>query len=216
MALGWILFGKGDRHVTAEMLYEEATHAKVPVSLATVYNTLHQFTEVGLLAPGRGRRLEDLFRHQQFRAPPLLHRGRERSHGHPRRPTCSSARRRRRPRATRSPASTSWCGCGARAEYPSCAAIVSIPRHFTSDFHFRFPPRTRRRFCSHCSHALPSLHRQYSGRSAHPAAARHGYAECGARLAGLRSYMTAARWRRALRTKPSMVAAAVEFIDRNG
>jgi Fur family iron response transcriptional regulator len=49
MALGWILFAKGDRHVTAEMLYEEATNAKVPVSLATVYNTLHQFTEVGLL-----------------------------------------------------------------------------------------------------------------------------------------------------------------------
>jgi Fur family iron response transcriptional regulator len=49
MALGWILFGKGDRHVTAEMLYEEANRAKVPVSLATVYNTLHQFTEVGLL-----------------------------------------------------------------------------------------------------------------------------------------------------------------------
>jgi Fur family transcriptional regulator, iron response regulator len=49
MALGWLLFAKGDRHVTAEMLYEEATHAKVPVSLATVYNTLHQFTEVGLL-----------------------------------------------------------------------------------------------------------------------------------------------------------------------
>jgi Fur family iron response transcriptional regulator len=49
MALGWILFGKGDRHVTAEMLYEEASKAKVPVSLATVYNTLHQFTDVGLL-----------------------------------------------------------------------------------------------------------------------------------------------------------------------
>src|SRR3569833_3194503 len=49
MALGWILFGKGDRHLTAEMLYEEATRAKVPVSLATVYNTLHQFTEVGLM-----------------------------------------------------------------------------------------------------------------------------------------------------------------------
>jgi Fur family iron response transcriptional regulator len=49
MALGWILFAKGDRHVTAEMLYAEANHAKVPVSLATVYNTLHQFTEVGLL-----------------------------------------------------------------------------------------------------------------------------------------------------------------------
>src|SRR5207302_3707249 len=49
MALGWILFAKGDRHLSAEMLYEEANKAKVPVSLATVYNTLHQFTEVGLL-----------------------------------------------------------------------------------------------------------------------------------------------------------------------
>jgi Fur family iron response transcriptional regulator len=49
MALGWLLFGKGGRHLTAEMLYEEATKAKVPVSLATVYNTLHQFTDVGLL-----------------------------------------------------------------------------------------------------------------------------------------------------------------------
>jgi Fur family iron response transcriptional regulator len=49
MALGWILFAKGDRHLTAEMLYEEASKAKVPVSLATVYNTLHQFTDVGLL-----------------------------------------------------------------------------------------------------------------------------------------------------------------------
>jgi len=49
MSLGWLLFGKGGRHITAEMLYEEATKAKVPVSLATVYNTLHQFTEVGLL-----------------------------------------------------------------------------------------------------------------------------------------------------------------------
>ena len=49
MALGWLLFGKGDRHLSAEMLYEEATRAKVPVSLATIYNTLHQFTDVGLL-----------------------------------------------------------------------------------------------------------------------------------------------------------------------
>ncbi len=49
MALGWLLFGKGDRHLTAEMLYEEASRAKVPVSLATIYNTLHQFKEVGLL-----------------------------------------------------------------------------------------------------------------------------------------------------------------------
>jgi Fur family iron response transcriptional regulator len=49
VALGWLLFGKGDRHVTAERLFEEATAAKLPVSLATVYNTLHQFTAAGLL-----------------------------------------------------------------------------------------------------------------------------------------------------------------------
>jgi Fur family iron response transcriptional regulator len=49
ISLGWLLFGKGDRHITAEMLYDEATRARVPVSLATVYNTLHQFTEAGLL-----------------------------------------------------------------------------------------------------------------------------------------------------------------------
>ena len=49
IALGWLLFGKGDRHVTAETLYEEAIAMKVPVSLATVYNTLHQFTQAGLL-----------------------------------------------------------------------------------------------------------------------------------------------------------------------
>ena len=49
VSLGWLLFGKGDRHVSAEMLYDEAMRAKVPVSLATVYNTLHQFTQAGLL-----------------------------------------------------------------------------------------------------------------------------------------------------------------------
>jgi Fur family iron response transcriptional regulator len=49
VSLGWLLFAKGDRHVSAEMLFEEAMKARVPVSLATVYNTLHQFTQVGLL-----------------------------------------------------------------------------------------------------------------------------------------------------------------------
>lgn len=49
VALGWLLFAKGDRHVTAERLFEEATTARVAISLATVYNTLHQFTEAGLL-----------------------------------------------------------------------------------------------------------------------------------------------------------------------
>jgi Fur family transcriptional regulator, iron response regulator len=49
VALSSLLFAKGDRHVTAEMLSEEANQAKVSVSLATIYNTLNQFTEVGLL-----------------------------------------------------------------------------------------------------------------------------------------------------------------------
>ena len=49
MVLCWILFSKGGRHITAERLYEEVVAAKIPISLATVYNTLNQFTEAGLL-----------------------------------------------------------------------------------------------------------------------------------------------------------------------
>ena len=49
VALGELLFADGDRHVTAEMLHEQAIRRSIPVSLATVYNTLHQFTEAGLL-----------------------------------------------------------------------------------------------------------------------------------------------------------------------
>jgi Fur family iron response transcriptional regulator len=49
VALAELLFAKGDRHLTAEQLHEEALGAGVPVSLATVYNTLHQFTHAGLL-----------------------------------------------------------------------------------------------------------------------------------------------------------------------
>jgi Fur family transcriptional regulator, iron response regulator len=58
VALAGLLFGAADRHVTAEQLHGEATAASIPVSLATVYNTLHQFTAAGLLRevvvePGR-------------------------------------------------------------------------------------------------------------------------------------------------------------------
>ena len=58
LALARLLFEKGDHHVTAEQLHGEAQSAAVPVSLATVYNTLHQFVEAGLLRevavnPGR-------------------------------------------------------------------------------------------------------------------------------------------------------------------
>lgn len=49
LALAKLLFEKGDRHITAEGLHEEALQANVSVSLATVYNTLHQFTAAGLL-----------------------------------------------------------------------------------------------------------------------------------------------------------------------
>ena len=49
IALAKLLFERGDRHVTADALHAEAAAAKVRVALATVYNTLHQFTKVGLL-----------------------------------------------------------------------------------------------------------------------------------------------------------------------
>jgi Fur family iron response transcriptional regulator len=49
LALARMLFEGEDRHVTAEILHAEALGAKVSVSLATVYNTLHQFTSTGLL-----------------------------------------------------------------------------------------------------------------------------------------------------------------------
>jgi len=49
VALGALLFGGEDRHVSAEILHAEALSQGEQVSLATVYNTLHQFTDVGLL-----------------------------------------------------------------------------------------------------------------------------------------------------------------------
>lgn len=49
LALAKLLFENGDRHITAEQLHTEALGATIRVSLATVYNTLHQFTSAGLL-----------------------------------------------------------------------------------------------------------------------------------------------------------------------
>ena len=49
IALAALLFGAGDRHVTAEALHLEAVGAGERVSLATVYNALHQFRGAGLL-----------------------------------------------------------------------------------------------------------------------------------------------------------------------
>ena len=58
LALARLLFDQGDRHVSAEQLHGEAVEAGIRVSLATVYNTLHQFTAQGMLRevviePGR-------------------------------------------------------------------------------------------------------------------------------------------------------------------
>lgn len=47
--LARLLFARGHRHLTAESLHEEAARAGAAISLATVYNTLHQFTQAGLL-----------------------------------------------------------------------------------------------------------------------------------------------------------------------
>jgi len=49
IALGRLLFTNGDRHVTAEGLHLEAAKSGAELSLATVYNALHQFTAAGLL-----------------------------------------------------------------------------------------------------------------------------------------------------------------------
>src|ERR1700726_4275137 len=58
VALARLLFDSADRHVTAEQLHGEALASAIRVSLATVYNALHQFTDAGLLRevvvePGR-------------------------------------------------------------------------------------------------------------------------------------------------------------------
>lgn len=49
LALVALLFQKGHRHFTAEMIYEEALEAKQDISLATVYNSLHHFVKHGLI-----------------------------------------------------------------------------------------------------------------------------------------------------------------------
>jgi len=49
LALAKLLYADGNRHVTAERLHAEAMEAGVAVSLATIYNNLHQFTTAGLL-----------------------------------------------------------------------------------------------------------------------------------------------------------------------
>jgi Fur family iron response transcriptional regulator len=71
LALGKLLFDGGDRHVTAESLHDEAMRQGIRVSLATVYNTLNQFTAAGLLrevvvSPGRSYFDTNISDHHHF------------------------------------------------------------------------------------------------------------------------------------------------------
>lgn len=71
IALAGLLFRNAHRHVSAERLHDEAVDAGVKVSLATVYNTLNQFTEAGLLRqvvvePGRAYFDTNTGEHQHF------------------------------------------------------------------------------------------------------------------------------------------------------
>ncbi len=71
LGLARLLFDGGDRHVTAEHLHAEAVGANLPVSLATIYNTLHQFTQAGLLRevvvdPGRSYFDTNISAHHHF------------------------------------------------------------------------------------------------------------------------------------------------------
>ena len=88
MALAELLFAKGDRHLSAEELHEEALAAGVPVSLATVYNALHQFTEAGLLRILAVEGSKTYFDTNTSRPPSLLHRRREQDLRYRRRGRC--------------------------------------------------------------------------------------------------------------------------------
>jgi Fur family transcriptional regulator, iron response regulator len=71
LALAHLLFDGDDRHITAEQLFGEATAASIPVSLATVYNVLHQFISAGLLRevvvePGRSYFDTNVDHHHHF------------------------------------------------------------------------------------------------------------------------------------------------------
>jgi Fur family transcriptional regulator, iron response regulator len=71
VALARVLFEGGHRHVTAESLHAEVRAAQMPVSLATVYNALNQFRDVGLLrevvvAPGRSYFDTNIGHHHHF------------------------------------------------------------------------------------------------------------------------------------------------------
>ncbi|MBK8160116.1 MAG: transcriptional repressor [Rhodospirillaceae bacterium] len=71
LSLAKLLFEGGDRHISAEDLHAEAVANRISVSLATIYNTLHQFTSAGLLRevvvePGRSYFDNNITSHHHF------------------------------------------------------------------------------------------------------------------------------------------------------
>ena len=49
IVLAKLLFEKGARHISAEELYDEVKNDDRKISLATIYNTLKQFSQIGLI-----------------------------------------------------------------------------------------------------------------------------------------------------------------------
>ena len=47
--LAKIIFDKGKRHISAENLFDEVKKEERKISMATIYNTLKQFTNLGLI-----------------------------------------------------------------------------------------------------------------------------------------------------------------------
>ena len=47
--LAKIIFDKGKRHISAENLFDEVKKEERKISMATIYNTLKQFTSLGLI-----------------------------------------------------------------------------------------------------------------------------------------------------------------------
>jgi Fur family iron response transcriptional regulator len=129
VSLGWLLFAKGDRHVSAEMLYEEAMKARVPVSLATVYNTLHQFTQAGLLRELAIDGAKTYFDTDNSEHHHFVVDGENTVIDIPA-SAVDVAELPEPPRVTRSPGSMSWCACARSPteEAPSPSFVEAEPR----------------------------------------------------------------------------------------
>ena len=71
LGLAKLLLDGTNQHITAEELHKAAQDNSISVSLATVYNTLHQFKSAGLLRevivePGRAYFDTNLSKHHHF------------------------------------------------------------------------------------------------------------------------------------------------------